>query len=79
MPSCLLTAVHHCTPPRARAIPAQREQRDEARRAVRPGAPYYTRSMPTRVSAAIDLERDLLTAEEFLEWLEPGRSADLLD
>ena len=35
--------------------------------------------MPTRVSAAIDLERDLLTAEDFLEWLEPGRSADLLD
>ena len=35
--------------------------------------------MPTRVSAAIDLERDLLTAEDFLEWLEPGRRADLLD
>ena len=35
--------------------------------------------MPTRVSAAIDLERELLTAEDFLEWLEPGRSADLLD
>ena len=35
--------------------------------------------MPTRVSAAIDLERELLTAEDFLEWLEPGSSADLLD
>ena len=35
--------------------------------------------MLTRVPAAIDLERDLLTAEDFLEWLEPGRSADLLD
>ncbi len=36
--------------------------------------------MPTRVSAAIDLERKLLTAEDFLEWLEPGgRGADLLD
>ena len=35
--------------------------------------------MPTRVSAAADLERELLTAEDFLEWLEPGRGADLLD
>lgn len=35
--------------------------------------------MPTRVSAAVDLERTLLTAEDFLEWLEPGRCADLID
>ena len=35
--------------------------------------------MPTRVSAAADLERELLTAEDFMEWLEPGRSADLID
>ena len=35
--------------------------------------------MPTRVSAAADLERELLTVEDFLEWLEPGRGADLLD
>ena len=36
--------------------------------------------MPTRVSEAIDLERELLTAEDFLDWLEPGgRGADLLD
>ncbi len=35
--------------------------------------------MPTRVSAAADLERELLTAEDFLEWLEPGRTADLID
>ena len=35
--------------------------------------------MPTRVSAAIDLEHELLTAEDFLAWLEPGRGADLLD
>lgn len=35
--------------------------------------------MPTRVSAAADLERELLTAQDFLEWLEPGRHADLID
>ena len=35
--------------------------------------------MPTRVSAAADLERKLLTAEDFLEWLEPGTCADLID
>ena len=34
--------------------------------------------MPTPVSAA-DLERELLTAEDFLEWLEPGTCADLID
>ena len=27
----------------------------------------------------VDLERELLTAEEFLEWLEPGTFADLID
>jgi Uma2 family endonuclease len=35
--------------------------------------------MPTRVSAAADLEKELLTAADFLEWLEPGRHADLID
>ena len=35
--------------------------------------------MPTRVSAAADVERELLTAEDFLEWLDPGRTADLID
>jgi len=35
--------------------------------------------MPTRVSVAADLERELLTAEDFLEWLTPKRSADLID
>ena len=35
--------------------------------------------MPTRVSAAVDLERELLTAEEFLDWLAPGTFADLID
>ena len=32
-------------------------------------------AVPTPVSA---LERELLTAEDFLEWLEPGRCADLI-
>jgi Uma2 family endonuclease len=35
--------------------------------------------MPTRISVASDLERELLTADDFLEWLEPGRHADLID
>mgnify|MGYP006284649941 FL=1 len=35
--------------------------------------------MPTRVSAGADLERELLTATDFLDWLEPGRQADLID
>ena len=35
--------------------------------------------MATRVSAAADLERELLTATDFLDWLEPGRHADLID
>ena len=53
------------------ALPA----RPERSRAV-----CYTCGMPTRVSAAIDLERELLTAEDFLDWLEPGgHGADLLD
>ena len=48
------------------ALPA----RPERSRAV-----CYTCGMPTRVSAAIDLERELLTAEDFLDWLEPGGAA----
>lgn len=35
--------------------------------------------MPTRVSVAADLEREILTAEDFLLWLEPGKQADLID
>jgi Uma2 family endonuclease len=35
--------------------------------------------MATCVSAAADLERELLTATDFLDWLEPGRQADLID
>ena len=34
--------------------------------------------MPTRVSVAGDVERELLTAEEFLDWLVPKRFADLV-
>lgn len=36
-------------------------------------------AMPTRVSESSAVERDLLTSEEFLQWLEPGRHADLID
>ena len=35
--------------------------------------------MPTRVSTSSDTNRELLTAVDFLEWLEPGRHADLID
>ena len=35
--------------------------------------------MPTHLSAGADLERVLLTAEDFLEWLDPERLADLID
>ena len=35
--------------------------------------------MPTRVTAVADLEREPLTAEDFLEWLEPGIRADMID
>jgi len=40
---------------------------------------YADGIMPTRVSVAANLERELLTAEDFLEWLIPGRHADLID
>lgn len=30
------------------------------------------------MSAAADLEHELVTGEDFLEWLEPGRTADLI-
>lgn len=36
-------------------------------------------TMPTRVSVAADLERELLTAEDFLDRLTPERQADLID
>ena len=42
-------------------------------------AACYSAVMPTRVSVAADLERELLTAEDFLEWLDPERFADLID
>jgi Uma2 family endonuclease len=35
--------------------------------------------MPTRVSVSATSERELLTAGDFLDWLEPGKQADLLD
>ena len=35
--------------------------------------------MPTRVSVASDLDRKLLTADDFLDWLTPERRADLID
>ena len=35
--------------------------------------------MATKVHPAVHLERDLLTAEKFMEWLEPGTFADLID
>jgi Uma2 family endonuclease len=35
--------------------------------------------MPTRVSVAADLEREILTAQDFLDWLQPGKQADLID
>ena len=35
--------------------------------------------MPTRVSVAADLERELFTAGDFLAWLTPERFADLID
>ena len=35
--------------------------------------------MATRVSVSATIEHELLTAGDFLEWLEPGRHADLID
>jgi len=35
--------------------------------------------MPTKVSVSADVEHELLTADDFLDWLEPGRHADLID
>lgn len=35
--------------------------------------------MPTRVSLSVQSEYELLSAEEFLDWLEPGKQADLID
>ena len=43
------------------------------------GPGYTVHTMPTRVSVAADLERELLTAEEFLDWLTPERFADLIN
>ncbi|MDB6137061.1 MAG: hypothetical protein JWO94_133, partial [Verrucomicrobiaceae bacterium] len=33
--------------------------------------------MPTLVSTDTNFEYQLLTADEFLDWLEPGKHADL--
>jgi Uma2 family endonuclease len=35
--------------------------------------------MPTTLSISATAEYQLLTADDFLEWLEPGRRADLID
>ncbi len=35
--------------------------------------------MATKVSVSASTERELLTARDFLDWLEPGRRADLID
>ncbi len=35
--------------------------------------------MPTLVAESKTIQRDLLTAEDFLDWLEPGVHADLID
>ncbi|MFW6388175.1 MAG: Uma2 family endonuclease [bacterium] len=35
--------------------------------------------MATRVSLSASTERELLTAHDFLDWLEPGKHADLID
>lgn len=35
--------------------------------------------MPTLVAESKTIRRDLLTAEDFLDWLEPGVHADLID
>ncbi len=41
--------------------------------------PCHAQAVPTRVTAAADLERKPFAAEGFLEWLEPGTFADLID
>jgi Uma2 family endonuclease len=49
-------------------------------RAVARGRPeVYSSHMPTRVSIARGVDRELLTSADFLERLEPGRHADLID
>jgi hypothetical protein len=35
--------------------------------------------MPTILSAGNNLDRELWTSDEFLDWLEPGVFADLID
>ncbi len=35
--------------------------------------------MPTKISAAADTGYELLTATDFIQWLEPGKHADLID
>ncbi len=40
---------------------------------------YTTGTMATRVSVSASTERELLTARDFLDRLEPGRHADLID
>ncbi len=42
-------------------------------------ATWYIPRMPTFVSLSTNTEYQLLSADEFLKWLEPGKHADLID
>lgn len=44
-----------------------------------PVPPDYISTVPTAVSLDHEVERQLWTAEDFLEWLAPGIHADLID
>jgi hypothetical protein len=44
-----------------------------------PFPPDYASIVPTAVSIDHEVERQLWTAEDFLEWLAPGIHADLID
>ena len=46
---------------------------------ARAGMLYSYTTMPTKRSDAAGVDPRLLTAEDFLEWLVPGRFADLID
>ena len=48
-------------------------------RLARTGLASYHESMPTVVTITDKEQRQLWTAEDFLEWLEPGVHADLID
>jgi len=40
---------------------------------------FYIPALPTIVSESKSIRRELWTADEFLDWLEPGIHADLID